>query len=265
MVRANNPPISFIMNMKNILENAVNELKDAGIIKTKYSTNRIKLCASRKNFNIGNKAFYYMDCWFYLFDNPNIMPFVTDKMKDLLKYYHTSNKPFNIAIVVPASYLEETQSLEKPYLFNYYSYRFNINEIVNRPNYIDYKFDERRFDRSDVHLKYMPAIFEQYEISHYKSFTTAIEVKNEIDKDINSFNKFMEVARPYITGEKDNIFTDLMKQKTDKTKEIDNIQSKLFEKERELKEINYKIKVTDEKIKTEFIKKMSIEEDFHGQ
>ena len=264
-MRANNPPISFIMNMKNILENAVNELKDAGIIKTKYSTNRIKLCASRKNFNIGNKAFYYMDCWFYLFDNPNIMPFVTDKMKDLLKYYHTSNKPFNIEIVVPASYLEETQSLEKPYLFNYYSYRFNINEIVNRPNYIDYKFDERRFDRSDVHLKYMPAIFEQYEISHYKSFTTAIEVKNEIDKDINSFNKFMEVARPYITGEKDNIFTDLMKQKTDKTKEIDNIQSKLFEKERELEEINYKIKVTDEKIKTEFIKEMSIEEDFHGQ
>ena len=253
------------MNMKNILENAVNELKDAGIIKTNYSTNTIKLCASRQNFNIGNKAFYYMDCWFYLFDNPNIMPFVTDKMKNLLKYYHTSNKPFNIAIVVPASYLEETQSLEKPYLFNYYSYRFNINEIVNRPNYIDYKFDERRFDRSDVHLKYMPAIFEQYEISHYKSFTTAIEVKNEIDKDINSFNKFMEVARPYITCEKDNIFTDLMKQKTDKTKEIDNIQSKLFEKERELKEINYKIKVTDEKIKTEFIKKMSIEEDFHGQ
>ena len=248
----------------NILETAVNELKDAGIIKTNYSTNRIKLCESRKNFHIGNKAFYYMDCWFYLFDNPNIMPFVTDEMKDTLKYYHTSFKPFKIAIVVPASYLEETQSLEKPYLFNYYSYRFNTNEIVNRPNYIDYKFDERRFDRSDVHLKYMPAIFEQYGLSHYKSFTTAIEVKNEIDKDINSFNKFMEVARPYITGEKDNIFTDLMKQKTEKTKEIDNIQSKLFEKERELEEINYKIKAIDEKIKTEFTKKMSIEEDFHN-
>lgn len=262
---ANNSPLSFIMNMKNILENAVNELKDAGIIKTKYSTNRIKLCESRKNFNICNKAFYYMDCWFYLFDNPNIMPFVTDKMKDMLKYYHTSNKPFNIEIVVPASYLEETQSLEKPYLFNYYSYRFNTNVIENRPNYIYYKFDERRFDRSDVHLKYMPAIFEHYALSHYKSFTTAIEVKNEIDKDINSFNKFMDVARPYITGEKDDIFTDLIKQKTDKTKEIENIQSKLFEKERELEEINYKIKVTDEKIKTEFIKKMSIEEDFHGQ
>ena len=110
----------------------------------------------------------------------------------------------------------------------------------------------------------MPAIFEQYALSHYKSFTTAIEVKKEIDKDINSFNEFMKVARPYITGEKDNIFTDLMKQKTDKTKEIDNIQSKLFEKERELEEINYKIKATDEKIKTEFIKKMSIEEDFHN-
>lgn len=247
----------------NILENAVNELKEAGIIKTNYSTSRIKLYESRRNFNIGNKAFYYMDCRFYLFDNPNIMPFVTDEMKDMLKYYHTSSKPFNIAIVAPASYLEETQSLEKPYLFNYYSYRFDTNMIVNRQNYIDYKFDERRFDRSDVHLKYMPAIFEQYALSHYKTFTTAIEVKNEIDKDINSFNKFMDVARPYITGEKDDIFTDLMKQKTDKTKEIDNIKSKLWEKERELEEINDKIKATDEKIKTEFTKKMSIEEDFH--
>ena len=98
----------------NYLENAVNELKEAGIIKTNYSTNRIKLYESRKNFHIGNKEFYYMDCRFYLFDNPNIMPFVTDEMKDMLKYYHTSSKPFNIAIVVPASYLKETQSLEKP-------------------------------------------------------------------------------------------------------------------------------------------------------
>ena len=249
----------------NILETAVNELKEAGIIKTNYSTNRIKLYESRKNFHIGNKEFYYMDCRFYLFDNPNIMPFVTDEMKDMLKYYHTSSKPFNIAIVVPASYLEETQSLEKPYLFNYYSYRFDTNKIVDRPNYIDYRFDEKRFDRSDVHLKYMPAIFEQHALSRYKTFTTAIEVKNEIDKDINSFNKFMDVARPYISGEKDDIFTELMKQKTDKTKEIDNIQRKLWEKERELQEINDKIKATDEKIKTEFTKKMSIEEDFHGQ
>ena len=254
------------MNLNNnYLETAVNELKEAGIIKTNYSTNRIKLYESRKNFHIGNKEFYYMDCRFYLFDNPNIMPFVTDEMKDMLKYYHTSSKPFNIAIIVPDFYIEETLSLEKPYLFNYYSYRFDTNMIVNRQNYIDYKFDERRFDRSDVHLKYMPAIFEQHKLSHYKSFTTAIEVKNEIDKDINSFNKFMDVARPYITGEKDDIFTDLMKQKTDKTKEIDNIQSKLWEKERELEEINDKIKAIDEKIKTEFIKKMSIEEDFHGQ
>ena len=249
----------------NYLENAVNELKEAGIIKSNYSINRIKLCESRKNFNIGNKAFYYMDCRFYLFDNPNIMPFVTDEMKDTLKYYHTSNKPFKIAIVVPASYLEETQSLKKPYLFNYYSYRFDTNKIVDRPNYIDYRFDEKRFDRSDVHLKYMPAIFEQYDLSRYKTFTTAIEVKNEIDKDINSFNKFMDVARPYISGEKDDIFTELMKQKTDKTKEIGIIQRKLWEKERELQEINDKIKATDEKIKTEFTKKMSIEEDFHDQ
>ena len=73
------------------------------------------------------------------------------------------------------------------------------------------------------------------------------------------------MARPYILGEKDDIFTDLMKQKNDKTKEIDNIKSKLWEKERELEEINDKIKAIDEKIKTEFTKKMSIEEDFHGQ
>lgn len=57
----------------------------------------------------------------------------------------------------------------------------------------------------------------------------------------------MDVARPYITGEKNDIFTDLMKQKTDKTKEINN-----------------QIKVIDEKIKTEFTKKMAIEEDFNG-
>lgn len=248
----------------NILETAVNELKEAGIIKTNYSTNRIKLYESRRDFHIGDTEFYYKDCLFYLFDNPNIMPFVTDEMKDMLKYYHTSSKPFKIAIVVPSNKLAGTQTLEKPYLFNYYSYRFNTNEIVNKPNYIDYTFDERRYDRSDVHLKYMPAIFEQYVPSHYKSFTTAIEVKKEIDKDIDSFNKFMDVARPYITGEKDNIFTDLMKQKTDKTKEIDNLQSKLWEKESELDEINNQIKLIDEKIKTEFTKKMSIEEDFNG-
>ncbi len=54
------------MNMNNnYLENAVNELKEAGIIKTNYSTNRIKLYESRKNFHIGNKEFYYMDCRFY--------------------------------------------------------------------------------------------------------------------------------------------------------------------------------------------------------
>lgn len=92
----------------NILENAVNELKEAGIIKTNYSTSRIKLYESRRNFNIDNKAFYYIDCLFYLFDNPNIMPFVTDEMKEMLKYYHTSNKPFKIAIVVPDFYIEET-------------------------------------------------------------------------------------------------------------------------------------------------------------
>ena len=248
----------------NILETAVNELKEAGIIKSNYSPNRITLYESRRNFHIVDKKFYYSDCMFYLFDNPNIMPFVTDEMKDMLKYYHTSNKPFKIGVVVPASYLAGIQSLEKPYLFNYYSYRYDTNTIVNKPNYIDYKFDERRFDRSDVHLKYMPAIFEQYVSSHYKSFITANEVKKEIDKDIDSFNKFMDVARPYITGEKDNIFTDLMKQKTDKTNEINNLQSKLWKKESELKEINNQIKVIDEKIKTEFTKKISIEEDFNG-
>lgn len=248
----------------NYLENAVNELKEAGIIKSNYSPNRITLYESRRNFHIGDKEFYYSDCRFYLFDNPNIMPFVTDEMKDMLKYYHTSNKPFKIGVVVPSNCYDAVKSLEKPYLFNYYSYRFDTNKIVNKPNYIDYTFDERRFDRSDVHLKYMPAIFEGYKSSHYKTFTTAIEVKKEIDKDINSFNKFMVVAKPYISGEKDNIFTDLMKQKTDKTKEINNLQDKLWKKESELEEINNQIKLIDEKIKTEFTKKMSIEKDFNG-
>lgn len=247
----------------NILDNAVNELKESGIIKSNYSTSRIKLYEDRKNFHIGDNEFYYSDCLFYLFDNPNIMPFVTDEMKDMLKYYHTTNKPFKIAIVVPSNMFSATKLLEKPYLFNYYSYRFNTNEIVNKPkNYIDYRFDETRFDRSDVHLKYMPAIFEQYNSSHYKTFTTAIEVKNEIDKDINSFNKFMDVARPYIKGEMDNVFSNLLKQKTDKTNEINHLQDKLWKKENELEEINDKIKEIDEKIKSEFVKKINIEKDF---
>ena len=158
-------------NNKDCLELAVSELKASGIIKSNYSPNRITLYDSRRNFHIGDKEFYYSDCRFYLFDNPNIMPFVTDEMKDMLKYYHTSNKPFKIGVVVPSNCSDAVKSLEKPYLFNYYSYRYDTNTIVDRPNYIDYKFDERRFDRSDIHLKYMPAIFESYYSSHYKTFS----------------------------------------------------------------------------------------------
>lgn len=251
-------------NNNNYLELAVKELKESGIIKSNYSPNRIKLYESRRNFHIGDKEFYYSDCWFYLFDNPNIMPFVTDEMKDMLKYYHTTNKPFKIGVVVPKNCSDAVKSLEKPYFFNYYSYRFDTNANVDRPNYIDYQYDSRRFDRSDVHLKYMPAIFESFASSHYKSITNAIDVKKEIDKDINSFNKFMEVAKPYISGEKDNVYDELTKQKTDIEKQINTLQDKLWQKEIKLEEINQQFLAIDEKIKTEFTKKMSIEEDFNG-
>lgn len=251
-------------NNNDYLELAISELKATGIIKSNYSPNRIKLYESSRNFHIGDKEFYYSDCRFCLFDNPNIMPFVTDEMKEMLKYYHTSNKPFKIGVVVPSNCSDAVKSLEKPYLFNYYSYRYDTNTIVDRPNYIDYKFDERRFDRSDIHLKYMPAIFESYYSSHYKTFTTADEVKKEIDKDINSFNKFMVVAKPYISGEKDNVYTELTKQKADIVKAINTLQDKLWQKESKLAEINHQFEEIDEKIKTEFSKKMSIEEDFNG-
>lgn len=246
------------------LELAVSELKASGIIKSNYSVNRISLYESRRNFHIGNKEFYYSDCGFYLFDNPNIMPFVTDEMKDMLKYYHTSNKPFKIAVVVPSYELALPKPLEKSYFFNYYSYRFDTNAYVDKPNYIDYTFDKRRFDRSDVHLKYMPAIFESYYSSHYKTFTSAAEVKKEIDKDVNSFNKFMEVAKPYITGDKDNVYTELTKKKADMVNEINVLQDKLWQKQCKLEQINQQFVAIDEKIKTEFSKKMSIEEDFNG-
>lgn len=68
----------------------------------------------------------------------------------------------------------------------------------------------------------------------------------------------MVVARPYISGEKDNVYTELTKQKADVVKQINTLQDKLWQKESKLAEINHQFEEIDEKIKTEFTKKMAI-------
>ena len=107
----------------------------------------------------------------------------------------------------------------------------------------------------------MPAIFEGYNANRYKTFTNVEDVKREIEKDLASFNKFMEVAKPYYEGTK---YNDLMKLRKEKESEVSVAQHALWDKERELNQVKRDIEALDGKIKTEFTKKMSIEEDFNG-
>lgn len=237
---------------------ALDELKRVGIIKNNYSANRVNLWESRQTYHNGEREFNYGSCRAYCFDNPNVMPFVPEELKKLLKYYHTSNTPFNITVIIPEDYNKVNKDI---IYYNYYSYRFNHNNDAKRPIYVDYHFDSRRFDRSDVHLKVMPAIFEGYNANRYKTFTNVEDVKREIDKDLASYNKFMEVAKPYYEGTQYNDLMILLKQKVS---EVNEAQSKLWDKEREMNQVKQDIEALDGKIKTEFTKKMSIEEDFNG-
>ena len=125
----------------------------------------------------------------------------------------------------------------------------------------EFAFDYDWYIRSDVHLKVMPAIFEGYNANRYKTFTNVEDVKREIDKDLASYNKFMEVAKPYYEGTQ---YNDLMKLLKQKVSEVNEAQSKLWDKEREMNQVKQDIEALDGKIKTEFTKKMSIEEDFNG-
>ena len=243
---------------KEAFQKALDELKKVGIIKNNYSANRVNLWQSQQTYHNGERELNYGCCRAYCFANPNVMPFVPDEMKKLLKYYHTTNTPFNITVIIPNDYNKVNKEI---IYYNYYSYRFHHNNYADRPIYVDYHFDSRRFDRSDVHLKVMPAIFEGYNASRYKTFTNVEDVKREIDKDLASYNKFMEVAKPYYTGTQ---YDDLMKLRKQKESEVSVAQHALWDKERELNQVKRDIEALDGKIKTEFTKKMAIEEDFNG-
>jgi hypothetical protein len=71
----------------------------------------------------------------------------------------------------------------------------------------------------------------------------------------------MEVAKPYYTGTQ---YDDLMKLRKQKESEVSVAQHALWDKERELNQVKRDIEALDGKIKTEFTKKMAIEEDFNG-
>jgi len=179
---------------------------------------------------------------------PGSMALLTKEMKKLLNYYHTSTNPFNIVVTV----LKEERPGE--IVYKYCSARY---EDISAPNpiYVPYTYVERRFDRSDVHFKYIPAFFKKSWA--YRFFKTAEELRKEIDIDIANYNKFMKIAEPYYKDSE--MFDTLIMQKKEKEAEYSEIKNKY---QTEINSIQDKLNNLEEKIKTEFVKKMNIEQDF---
>lgn len=177
---------------------------------------------------------------------PGSMALLTQEMKNLLNYYHISSNPFAIVVSVLKS--------ERPgeIVYKYYSARY---EGAANPIYLPYTYDERRFDRSDVHFKYIPTFFKK--TSAYRCFKTAEELRKEIDIDIENYNKFMKIAEPYYKDSE--LFDTLIKKKKEKEAEYSEIKNKY---KTEINSIQDKLNDLEEKIKTEFVKKMNIEQDF---
>lgn len=171
---------------------------------------------------------------------------LTKEMKNLLNYYHLSLNPFAIVVSV----LKEERPGE--IVYKYYSARY---DGAANPIYLPYTYDERRFDRSDVHFKYIPTFFKKS--SAYRCFKTAEELRKEIDIDIANYNKFMKIAEPYYKDSE--LFDTLIKKKKEKEAEYSEIENKY---QTEINSIQDKLNNLEEKIKTEFVKKMNIEEDF---
>lgn len=180
------------------------------------------------------------------------MALLTKEMKHLLNYYHISSNPFTIVVTVLKS--------ERPgeIIYKYYSARYEeATRYSPAPNpiYLPYTYDERRFDRSDVHFKYIPTFFKKS--SAYRCFKTAEELRKEIDIDIENYNKFMKIAEPYYKDSE--MFDTLMQQKKEKEAEYSEIKNKY---KTEINSIQDKLNDLEEKIKTEFVKKINIEQDF---
>lgn len=183
---------------------------------------------------------------------PGSMALLTQEMKNLLNYYHLSLNPFAIVVSVLKS--------ERPgeIVYKYYSARYEeATRYTPKPNpiYYPYIYDARRFDRSDVHFKFIPTFFKK--TSAYRCFKTAEELRKEIDIDIENYNKFMKIAEPYYKDSE--LFDTLIKKKKEKEAEYSEIKNKY---QTEINSIQDKLNDLEEKIKTEFVKKMNIEQDF---
>ena len=237
---------------------AINNLKDVGIIKQSYNPERANAYSDKYYYINWGKNESQMDGRFCVLDNPNIMEIVTDEMKNLIKYFHISTKkPFNIAIFWP-------QDPTMPsIMYQYWSERYRCNDTYHKFKiYQDYVYDSRRFDRSDVHFKYIPSLFVDvrhncWGSSWHKVFTDAESLKKEIDIDIEYFNRFMNIAKPYF--EESSKFDELYKLKIQKENELYDITNKI---EHEISDIEDKLSALEAKNKNEFVKKLDLASDF---
>ena len=237
---------------------AINDLKDVGIIKQSYNPVRANAYSDEHYYINWEKNEGQMNGRFCVLDNPNIMEIATDEMKNLIKYFHLSQKkPFNIAIFWPSN------PTKPSIMYQYWSERYRCNNTYHKFKiYQDYHFDSRRYDRSDVHFKYMPSLF--VEVHHntwcsawHKVFTDAKSLKKEIDIDIEYYNRFMNIAKPYF--EESTKFDELYALKMQKEKELSDITNKL---EREIGDIEDKLQILESKNKSEFVKKLDLASDF---
>lgn len=224
---------------------ALQALIDVGILKS-IDIDKVKWYDTYEYLE-KSTGFGPINCYAYdTGTKPGSMALLTKEMKHLLNYYHISSNPFNIVVSVLKS--------ERPgeIVYKYYSARYS--QDLN-PIYLPYTYDERRFDRSDVHFKYIPTFFKK--ASAYRCFKTAEELRKEIDIDIENYNKFMKIAEPYYKDSE--LFDTLMQQKKEKEAEYSEIKNKY---KTEINSIQDKLNDLEEKIKTEFVKKINIEQDF---
>lgn len=247
--RANNPPY-FIMNNTFDKEKrvALQALIDVGILKSinldkvnwyntyEYVDNPHSTCPIEcYNYDTGTKL--------------GSIALLTKEMKQMLNYYHLSHNPLMITAIVLKN--------ERPgeIVYKYFSARYSRYSPDLNPIYSPYTYDERRFDRSDVHFKFIPTFFKK--TSAYRYFKSAEELRKEIDIDIANYNKFMKIAEPYYKDSE--LFDTLIQQKKEKEAEYSEIKNKY---QTEIDSIQDKLNDLEEKIKTEFVKKINIEQDF---
>ena len=256
--RANNPPHYFTMDYDyNTWDKekraALQAMIDLGILKS-IDLDKARWYDSYEYMEMAKPgSFGSVKC--YTYDTATkfgSMALLTKEMKQLLNYYHISYNPFSITVNVLKT--------ERPgeIVYKYFSARYEVAtrySPVPNPIYSQYTYDVRRFDRSDVHFKFIPTFFKI--TTAYKFFKSAEELRKEIDIDIANYNKFMKAAEPYYKDSE--LFDTLMQQKKEKQDEYLKMKSKY---KTEINSIQTKMNELEEKMKTEFERKLSISEDF---